>query len=195
MSMINFMLIMQIFILLNPLASVPLLISAYKRRLNVRIIAFKSVIGAFIIAFIIAISGHLLFDIFGITLNGLKIAGGVVLILLGINMIRPKNGGHEVGDIDGLAALIATPMLTGPGTISFITVKVYEIGRLDIIFNLILAFLLLGIVFITLAMFINKINLKIIDVLSRVFGLFLTAVAVEMIAKGISGFVQAYAIL
>ena len=52
--MINFMLIMQIFILLNPLASVPFLISAYKRRLNVRIIAFKSVIGAFIIAFIIA---------------------------------------------------------------------------------------------------------------------------------------------
>jgi multiple antibiotic resistance protein len=190
MEWINFALIMQIFILLNPLASVPFLISAYRRKLNVKSIAVKSVMTAFIIAVVITFFCGFLFKIFGITLDSLRIAGGVVLLLLGIDMIRPKRNEEHIDNVDELVALISTPTLTGPGTISYLTIKVQELGTGIVLSNLIFAFLLVGIVFILISVFIKRINLKVTGIISRVLGLFLTAVSIEMMSKGIENIIH-----
>jgi multiple antibiotic resistance protein len=186
---IDFILIVQIFILLNPLSSFPFLMAAYRQKLNVKKIALLSVITAFAVALIIALTGPSLFGIFGISLDAFRIAGGVVLFLLGLDMIRPKEEEIEkVGSIDGLISIIATPMLTGPATISFITIKSYEIGQFDLVSNLVAAFVLVGVVFMMFSFMISKINHTVINITSRVLGLFLTAVSIEMIAQGINAF-------
>ncbi len=180
-------LILQIFVLLNPLASFPFLMNAYKKKHNVKIIAAKAVSVAFIIAIATVFLGPSLFSVFGITLNSFRIAGGVVLLLLGINMVRPSDGHHNNIQIQSLITIIATPLLTGPATISFLTIKVYEIGRITLLINLISAFILVAIVFFLFSCLVNKINARIIDIVSRVLGLFLTAVAIELISDGIQG--------
>ncbi len=178
----------QIFVLLNPLASFPFLIAAYQKKMNLKLIALKAVITAFIIAVVMTLIGPFLFDIFGITLDSFRIAGGIVLFLLALHMVRPnEKEKSEFHGIDSLITIIATPMLTGPGTISFITVKTLELGRIAVLTNLIGAFVLVGIIFFIFSLLVSKVNPKLVNILSRIMGLFLMAVSVEMIVKGIIG--------
>lgn len=198
MNAIDFPLILQIFVLLNPMASFPFLVSAYEHKLNVRNVAVKAVLVALIVALTILFIGNYLFNIFGIGIDSFRIAGGVVLLLLGIEMVRPKKAkavDKEKVKVNSIITLIATPMLTGPATISFITLKSYDIGKAVMLTNLLVAFLLLGVVFFLFSVFITRINMKIIDIVSRVMGLFLTAVAIEMMAKGIEGIIRAYMVV
>lgn len=187
MAAIDIILILQIFALLNPLSSFPFLMAAYKKRMNVKKIAVRSVLVAFAVALVIAFAGPYLFKIFGITLDSFRIAGGAVLLLLGINMVKPKEEEEKVGKTNSLVTLIATPMLTGPATISFITIKVYEIGMVSLLTNLFISFLFVGVVFVLFSVMIKRINPTVVDIMARILGLFITAVAIEMIASGIMG--------
>ncbi|MBI5223165.1 MarC family protein [Candidatus Micrarchaeota archaeon] len=185
--MLDFSLILQFFVLLNPMSSLSVLISAYKQKMDVRKLAINAVMAAFAIALCMVFVGPYLFSLFGITLNSFKIAGGVVLFLLGLDTIRPKQSTEgEFGQVEALISIIATPLLTGPATISFITLKTFEIGALAVLSNLIVAFMGVFLVFYTFSMMINKVNFKLVGIASRILGLFLTAVAIEMIANGIS---------
>ncbi|MFH2019920.1 MAG: MarC family protein [archaeon] len=187
--MLNIEFLLQLFVLLDPLASFPFLIAAYGKKMNVQIIALKATLTAFIIAVCMALAGPVLFEIFGISLNSFRIAGGIVLLILGYQLLRPEDKkDHEVRNIDALTTLIATPMLTGPGVISFITIKTFEFGRIQILPDIVLAFVLVGAVFFIFSLLVSKIEAKIVNILSRILGLFLMAMAIEMIAVGIKGF-------
>jgi multiple antibiotic resistance protein len=89
--------------------------------------------------------------------------------------------------MNSLIAIMATPLLTGPATISFITIKSMEIGMIPVFINLCAAFILVGTVFMLFSVFIDRINTKVIGIMSRVLGLFLSAIAIEMISAGIEG--------
>jgi len=189
-NFIDFFLIIQIFVLLNPLSSFPFFKRAYEKKMDLKSIAIKAAVSAFVIAVIILLIGPSLFSLFGITLDSFRIAGGIVLLLLGIEMVRAREEEYKKAkEADSIIAIIATPLLTGPATISFITIKAYEIGKVDVFVNLFFAFLLVGIVLILFALLFKKINAKIIDIASRVAGLFLVAIAIEMMSKGISGII------
>ena len=188
MGVFDLALIIQLFILINPLSSFPVLLAAHKNKINVRKVAVNAVFIAFIIAIIVLIIGPYLFSLFRITVDSFRIAGGIVLLLLGIDKVRPKeNDRKDVKEADALTSIIATPLLTGPAIISFIILQAIDIGKIPLFFNLLFAFIAVGIVFVMFAFTISRINAKIIDITSRVFGLFLTAVAIQMIAKGIMG--------
>lgn len=191
MAFIDITFIFQLFALLNPLASAPFLMNAHRQKANVKVVAFKSVLTAFAIAIIIALFGQYIFKMFGINVGSLRVAGGIILLLLGISMVRPKKEDHDVSSADELITIIATPMLTGPGVISFISLAVIQSSsKVPVLLNVFWAFALVAIVFITMALFIDKINFKVVDIVSRILGLFLTAVAIEMIASGLGFFVQ-----
>ncbi len=187
--MFSLALVFQIFVLLNPLSSFPILMAAHKKKMNVRNIAIKAVLTAFIVAVLMALIGPSLFKVFGVTLDSFRVAGGIVLLILGINTIKPKKRDDHITTIDSITSIIATPMLTGPATISFITIKTYELGFMNVLFNIIGAFVLVGILFILFGFAVEKIPAKIVDIASRILGLFLIAVSIEMIAHGIKGLI------
>jgi len=182
--MFNIGTIIQLFILLNPLDSTPFLIQANNDGMNVKAVALKAVLFAFLIAVVMALAGPLLFSVLGINLDSFRIAGGLVLLLLGLDMVRPKSEPKVFHEIDGLITIIATPMLTGPATISFITIKAYEIGLTSILVDIVCSFTLVGIVFFLLSVIISRVNEKLINILARIMGLFVMTVAIEMIANG-----------
>jgi len=126
-----------------------------------------------------------LFGLFGVTVDSFRIAGGIVLLLLGLDTIRDRKEQTKVNKVDSLISIIATPLLTGPATISFVTIKAFELGRISIVSNLVLAFILVGIVFFFFSLAIPKVNPKVVSIMSKIMGLFLTAVAIEMMATGL----------
>jgi multiple antibiotic resistance protein len=182
-------LILQLFALLNPLSSFPVLISAYKKHLSVTQIAINASVIALVIAIFILFFGPQLFSLYGISIDSFRIAGGIVLLLLGLDTVREKEKEKKVKQIDTLIAIIATPLLTGPAVISFITIKAYEMGSFEILDEILISFFLVGFVFYLFSLFIPRINEKAIEVLSKIMGLFLTSVAIEMISKGIFGLI------
>jgi multiple antibiotic resistance protein len=188
---IDFALVLQIFVLLNPLSSMPFLMTAHQHGANVKVIAVKAVIVAFLLGVVMVIAGPWLFGIFGITLDSFRLAGGTILFLLGIRMVTPKpEEERTIDSIDSFITIMATPLLTGPATISFLTIKAFEVGKTTVLVNLCAAFVLVAAVFILFSFLIDRVNVKLIDIVSRVLGLFLTAVAIELLAKGLEGLIQ-----
>jgi multiple antibiotic resistance protein len=190
--MIDIALIIQLFVLINPLSSLPFVVAAHSRGINVRRLSINAVLTAYLIAVAIALIGPFLFSVFGITLDSFRIAGGIILLLLAIDTIRPPKETEygETEGLDSLIAILATPLLTGPATISYITIKAYETRLIPLLIDITLAFMIVGVVFIMFSFAIPKIKVKLVDICSKVLALFLTAMAIEMIAKGILGFLK-----
>lgn len=180
--------VLQIFALINPFSSIPVLISAYSRKVDVRGIAVHATFIALVVALAMIFIGPFLFEIFSISIDHFRIAGGIILFLLGVNTARDHHEKTAQADTaEALTSLIATPLLTGPAVISFITIKTYELGGFAVAANALAAFVLVGIVFYFLSSLIPRINMRIVGIMSRILGVFLLAVAVGMLATGIKG--------
>jgi multiple antibiotic resistance protein len=184
---VNGALIMQIFVLLNPLSSFPVLMAAYKKKHDVKQIAMRASIVAYLVALFILFFGPQFFSLYGVSIDAFRIAGGVVLFLLGIDTVRPKPARDDINEVDSLIAIIATPLLTGPAVISFLTIKAIEEGAVPLVGDVTLAFGIVGAVFFLFSLALPRVNEKVVEIISKIMGLFLTAIAIEMMAKGISG--------
>ena len=184
--MVNFTFVMQMFALLNPLSSFPVLMSAYKKKLDVRGIAVRASLVAYLVAMFCLFFGPQFFNLYGVSIDAFRVAGGVVLFLLGIETVRPKPLKEDIGEVDSLIAIIATPLLTGPAVISFLTIKAMETGAVPLVPDVTVAFLVVGVIFYLFSVMLPRINEKAVEILSKIMGLFLTAIAVEMMAKGMS---------
>ncbi|MCX8197643.1 MAG: MarC family protein [Candidatus Micrarchaeota archaeon] len=177
-------LIMQMFALLNPLSSFPVLMAAYKKKMDVRSIAIKASVVAYGIALFVLFFGPQFFQLYGVSVDAFRLAGGVVLFLLGLDTVRPKPAREDVNEVDSLVAIIATPLLTGPAVISFLTIKAFDIGPMAIVADVSAAFAIVGAIFYIFSCLLPKVNEKIVEILSKIMGLFLTAIAIEMMANG-----------
>jgi len=178
-------LILKIFFLLNPLSSIPLLFLAYKKRMDVRKVALYSVALAILVAVCFVILGPLLFQIYGISLDSFRVAGGVLVFLLGLSMARDQDRDYDKAKPDDLINIIATPLLTGPATLSFLIITTAEIGMGAVLVNLVGAFVLVAFLFLLLTYFLPRVNLSYIMFISRLFGLFLVALGIEMMVAGL----------
>ena len=191
----NSAVIMQMFALVNPLSSFPVLMAAYKKKLDVRGIAIKASIVAYLVAMFCLFFGPQFFSLYGVSIDAFRLAGGVVLFLLGLETVRPKPLRDDVSEVDSLIAIIATPLLTGPAVISFLTIKSLETGAVPLVPDVTLSFLIVGIIFFVFSVLLPRINEKAVEILSKIMGLFLMAIAVEMMAKGMSVLLFAKAVV
>jgi multiple antibiotic resistance protein len=128
----------SIFFLVDPLAAIPSFLAitlgadpARRRRM-----ARKGALTCFIVLTTFAVCGQLIFRLFGITLPAFEIAGGVILLLIGLDMLQAKRSATQEasGDTEEGAAKedagivpIGIPMLAGPGSISTVMVLVGQV--------------------------------------------------------------------
>ncbi|MCX8167049.1 MAG: hypothetical protein N3E37_04310 [Candidatus Micrarchaeota archaeon] len=188
--MIDLSLSLTLLFLLNPLASVPLLIQAYQNKYNVKIIAMQAVALAFVVALCFLFLGPILFQIYNVDINSFRAGGGILVILLGISMARQTQRELEKGGSDTLISIIATPLLTGPATLSYLIVTTAEKGIVVGLINLIIAFILVALIFFSFALLIPKINMRYVSFISRLLGLFVLALGVQMTVKGIISLIK-----
>jgi multiple antibiotic resistance protein len=131
----------SIFFLVDPLAAIPSFLAITlgadpERR---RRMARKGALTCFIVLTTFAVCGQLIFRLFGITLPAFEIAGGVILLLIGLDMLQAKRSATQEasGDTEEGAAKedagivpIGIPMLAGPGSISTVMVLVGQVPSL-----------------------------------------------------------------
>ncbi len=129
----------SIFFLVDPFAVIPsfLAITLDADESERRGMARRAAWTCFIVLTSFALAGSLIFKLFGITLPAFKIAGGIVLLFIGLDMLQArrsatnetegeKQEGREKEDVGVIP--LGIPMLAGPGSISTVMVLMGESG-------------------------------------------------------------------
>jgi multiple antibiotic resistance protein len=190
-----------IFFVIDPIANVPLFltITSTDTAEQRRRVALRAAFAAWLTLCTFAVAGGLIFKAFGISLGAFKIAGGLMLLLMSIDMMRaqtsPTRSTVEEQDEgrrrDDIAVFpLAIPMLAGPGAIATVMVLMSRAAwhpvRTPSVFVAVtitcLAAWLLMRSAASAERFLPKTLLR---ALERVMGLLLAAVAVEFIAGGV----------
>lgn len=110
-----------IMIIINPLSTIGLFLSLTKndKEKERSKIAFMCSLASFMVLVFFALTGFLVFQLYSITLEAFRIAGGVVLLIIGLRMLFPPANEQKeirVGQEVWLVPL-AIPMTSGPGAI------------------------------------------------------------------------------
>ena len=195
----------SIFFLVDPFAALPtfLAITEGADAAHRRSIARKASLTTLIVLTTFAFLGQTIFRLFGITLPAFEIAGGVILLLIGIDMLEAKRSPTQeaVGDTAAAAEKedagivpLGVPMLAGPGAITSVMVLVGQAqssGQMGWQMVSILAAILITAAICYLVLGNSDRVARVlgdtgIRILVRVMGLLLVALAVQYFVNGLS---------
>ncbi len=188
--------------IVNPVGVVPFFIhftqsfSPKERRRTIRISAFS----AFLVVAISAVAGLRVIEFFGISLASFQVGGGTLLLISSLAMLNaqpPETQPSDVTDADAkidagssIAVVPLTiPLLTGPATISTMVIyaqktqHVWEQGVL-VAYGLVIG-VVTFVVFSAAGRIAKVLGRTGINVMTRLMGLILAAMAVELLADGL----------
>lgn len=189
----------SILFLVDPIAVVPTFLAitqgeTIERR---RATARRACIAAGILLIVFAAAGNLIFRAFGITLPAFRIAGGAILWLVAMDMLRGERRTQEseaeidegIRKDDVALTPLAMPMLAGPGAISTVMVlsgQARTPARAAVIYASIVVTLVISWVMLRVGdRVMSRFGQTGIRVIMRIMGLMLAAVAVQFIVTGI----------
>jgi multiple antibiotic resistance protein len=187
-----------LFPIVNPLVAAPVfaaLTGERTRRDRFRVALWAAVFTAAILA-VFLIAGEPLLHRFGISIEALQIAGGIVIGLTGLQMVRGGSAGSgpDAPEAAALTALafspLAIPLLAGPGAMSTeMAIEARTNSFADLSWYL-LAIALIGLTCFAVLAFAGRICEWIgksgFEAIERVLGLLVLAIGVEMIVYGIA---------
>lgn len=201
-----------VFVIVDPFAVIPVYLTLTERYSHDEVVRTRRkaamVAGSILILF--ALTGLSVFKVFSITLPAFQIAGGILLLLFGIaqlngsrTRVKPEEQSESMEREDVSVFPLGTPLLAGPGAIS--TVVLYASQTHEQSHPT--ARLIMLCIAIALAMLASYFVLKTahplyrvlgrtgLNLVTRIMGLILTAVAVQFILNGVEGALKAMHIL
>jgi multiple antibiotic resistance protein len=190
----------SIFFLVDPIAAIPtfLIMTAGADRTHRQSMVRHAAWTCFLVLSAFAAAGTLIFKLFGITLPAFKIAGGVILLLIGIDMLQARRSptketppeteeGAEKDDA-GIIPL-GVPMLAGPGSISTVMVLMSGAPATWYAIPIFLAIAITALASYWILAGADRVRGFLgetgIRILTRMMGLLLTAIAVQFILNGL----------
>jgi multiple antibiotic resistance protein len=191
----------SILFLVDPFAALPtfLAITEGADSLRRRRIARKGALTALIVLSSFAFAGEEIFRLFGITLPAFELAGGIVLLLIGLDMLQAKRSPTQetAGDTEAAAQKedagivpLGVPMLAGPGAITSVMVLVGQAQThwqmvailISIVVTSLICYLVLG----HSNIVVRVLGDTGIRILVRVMGLLLVALAAQYFVNGLA---------
>ncbi|MGB2691922.1 MAG: MarC family NAAT transporter [Thermodesulfobacteriota bacterium] len=161
----------------------------------------------FSILIIFLLAGALILSFFGISVSALRIAGGLIITVLGFRMLFPSNSSEKerapvttYEQAKGLAFTpLAMPMLSGPGSIAVIISMAAQISEQESFVLRLGGYAVVGLgilITVTICWLVLRSSTRItkllgptgIDALTRIMGFILICIGVEFTASGIKGF-------
>jgi multiple antibiotic resistance protein len=182
-----------LFPVVNPIAVVPvfLVLTANQSVSERTKIALKSALYVFGILVVFLFAGEPLLHHFGISLEALQIAGGVVVGISGLQMIMSEINVDDAGTRRDIAfSPLAMPLLAGPGALGVEMGlegrRTSDIPSPGFVLAIVLVALVVLALFLLAGQIVRFIGQAGLDALRRVFGLLVMAIGVEMIVHGIN---------
>lgn len=191
------------FVIIDPFGLLPLFIAltagapdAYRRRMAIR----GSVIGGVILVFF-ALVGDKILSLIGISLPAFRVAGGIMLFLIALEMVFEKRKDRRAQNLHTEPAQppvypdisvfpLAIPLISGPGAITSSILLTGQAGQ-TWVDTLIILLVLLAVLALNLLMFLTSDRIErmmgqtLTTVMSRLFGILLAALAIQFIFDGV----------
>lgn len=188
------------FIIVDPIVNVPLFrafLSDFDQKTRQNMVK-KAVIVAAVVLVIFTLVGNTIFHFLGIEMYSFRIAGGVILFIIAIEMLLGRRPGTKSSAVeeeesmrseDLVVTPLAVPLLTGPGAI---TTGIVLFNTASGITDQVILFVVIGLVYL-LSYFILSRSEKVFDslghtgtmVIVRIMGLLLAAIAIQFMITGI----------
>ena len=191
----------SLFTLLNPIGTAPIVLSltqnlsANEYKATIR----KSIITACSILLVFAFMGKVIFTFYGITVYAFKIAGGILFLRIGINMLEAKisrtkstpKESEEAADNDDIALTpIGIPLIAGPGAITSVMILSAQANSFQhkIIFyaNIVLTLFITYLILSLGKKLTKKLGTAGLRVIERIMGMILMVVAIQFIVDGLN---------
>ena len=179
-----------LFVILDPILSVPIFAGMTKGQSSREIHkqAFIAVAVAGGLMYIFLVFNTTIFEILGLTLSTFQITGGILLFLLGMQMAlgldicRSKDQSPTAAGV-----VIGTPILCGPGAITTVMLLSKDYGILIPFIAITLSLVATWIILYFSAGIQNLLGSVVTDIMGRVLGMLVAAIAVKIIFSGIMG--------
>lgn len=183
-----------LFLVIDPLGNIPLFVSLLRsvepaRRVRV-ILREWTIALALLLGFVFAGEGVL--RLFGLSDASLNIAGGVILFLIALGMIfRPGAGTFAGTEGEPFLVPLAVPAIAGPGTIATVIVLASRAPERGLEWAAAVSVAMLAslVVLVFAERLARRADRRALAAVERLFGLILTALAVEFVLRGVAGFV------
>ncbi len=184
---------------MNPLGAAPIFANMVsgltpQRRRSMAVRVCLIILGILVVS---ALGGRELLRVFGLTLDSFRLAGGVIVAMLGFGMLSGRHSAEteKMADDesvqDQMFVPFAMPMVAGPGTITaVITLAVAEHDRSVPIMALVasvVATLVTGAALLAILSFEKYISRQVLRVITRFMGLILVAMGAQFVVDGLRG--------
>ena len=195
----------SLFSVVNPITAMPVFMSLtegdsdHEKARTAR----KASTYMFFVLITFLLAGTYILSFFGISLPGIRIAGGLVIVRAGFSMMNPDTGGRKLSSEDEEAAMekedvsfspLAMPLLSGPGSIAVVIgFGSQAAGVTDYIVHVVAVFItaLLAYGILRVAPWLNKVIGKSgMTVITRMMGFIALAIGVQFVINGIARFFQ-----
>jgi len=177
-----------LFIVVDPIGTVPVVFSLTRKmgieekRRNFRIAAYTG--SALLIVF--AVAGQQILSIFGISLYSFMIAGGILLLLLSMDILIRGESTQKTGSIEDVGAVpIAIPLLVGPGAITATIVQLQSSGFAVVLTSIIIVMFLTWLILRSEDRIYQLLGQTGSAVIARLMAVFIAAIAIQYMLTGI----------
>jgi multiple antibiotic resistance protein len=189
----------SLFAIIDPVGIIPIIIAftagmTAQKRERVGRVASLTVFGILLAALLL---GEAILEFFGISIHSFRTAGGILLLLMSINMLiadKPKRTPDDTdGDATSSVAIVplSTPLLAGPGAISTVILDAHKAGApghyAAMTFILLMLSITVWLTFLIAPWVSQRLGKIGSSIVTRLMGLLLAAIAVEFIAGGLRG--------
>ncbi|AFU69991.1 integral membrane protein, MarC family [Psychroflexus torquis ATCC 700755] len=185
------------FTIINPLGVMPIFMTMTSEldKESRKATAKKAILASFVTVIIFAFTGQILFKFFGISVNSFRVVGGIIFLLMGMDMLQARLGKVKVQESeiktyvnDISITPLAIPMICGPGAITNAIVMMEDaktvemqavlIGAIIVVLGITLAILL------SAGKIIKLLGQTGNNVLMRLMGLIVMVIAIEFFLSG-----------
>jgi len=185
------------FILMDFIGTIPLFLSLtkkYSQRDKIRI-AFTASAIAGIIVTIFSILGRQIMNYFNISLEAVKVGGGLLLLYIAFQMILSNHSSDEKNDPVKLRNItvspLAIPMLAGPGSMAFGMISYLSLDGLEklYLFISLITAVIIGSLLLSASSFIEKLlGTEFVKGMEKIMAVLVSFIALEMIMNGIKSY-------
>ncbi len=185
--------IISLFLILDPFASLPMFLSITKDldEKTVRSYANKAVLVATVLLIVFIFFGQDIMGLFGVTMDSFRVAGGIIFLMMAIELVFGFKLSHSEGEKGAAWAVIASPVLTGPGVITAAVLLSTENGLVPVLVASIAALALTWVILRMSSKIMHVVGEQALSIFTKVIGLFIASMGVQSIFAGSLGWFQA----
>lgn len=178
----------QLLAVVEPFGIIPILISMTKKmeEQTRKAMSKTAAVTSAVLLMIFGIAGIEILSLFGITINSFMVAGGTLLFIVSLEIMRHGELRNIENELKGTGIIpIAFPLIAGPGAIAAVIISHQNYGIIITMFSIIIVIIITYIILRSINPIYRILGDRGSEVISRIFAVILASIAIQYIVEGL----------